>query len=102
MTTQARPTEAQIHEIVKDAIDAPDDIPGFSMDGNWYEDYGMDSLGAVALVVEVQKKFKVRLADNDMPNIRTGNQLVEAIVKLQSAATAGEAGATAEASAAAG
>lgn len=84
MSMQVRPTESAIREIVEIAVDAP--IDNFTMSGNWYEDYAMDSLGAIALVVEVQKVYGVRLPDERMPNIRTGDQLVEAILELQAAA----------------
>jgi len=76
------PTEAQIKEIVEIAVDG--ELPNFEMTGNWYTDYDMDSLGAVALVVEVQKAFKVRLPEARMPDIRTGDDLMKIIVELQS------------------
>lgn len=81
MNTPARPTEDEIRAIVEIAVD--NDIPNFKMDGNWYEDYEMDSLGSIALVVEVQKRFKVRVPDERMPDIRTGNQLVDVIMELR-------------------
>lgn len=77
------PTEQQVREVVELAIDK--DIPEFTMTGNWYEDYGMDSLGAIALSVEVRKQFGIVIPDERMPDIRTGEQLVAAIVDLQSA-----------------
>ena len=70
-----------IKDIVEIAVD--DEIPNFTMEGNWYEDYGMDSLGAIALVVEVTKRYNVRLPDDLMPSLRTGNDLIAAITKLQ-------------------
>lgn len=81
MSMQVLPTESEIREIVETAVD--DELDSFSMEGNFYEDYGMDSLGAISLVVEVQKRYKVRLPDKRMPDIRTGNQLVAAIQELQ-------------------
>lgn len=77
------PTEAQIKDIIELAVD--NELPAFSMDANWYTDYDMDSLGAVQLVVEVQKVFKVRLPDSKMSEIRTGNDLVAVILELQAA-----------------
>lgn len=79
------PTEQQVREVVELAIDK--DIPEFTMTGNWYEDYGMDSLGAIALSVEVRKQFGIVIPDERMPDIRTGEQLVAVIVELQSADT---------------
>ncbi len=52
------------------------------MSANFYEEYEMDSLGAVALLVEMQKGFKVKVPEAEMPKILTGNDLRELIVKL--------------------
>ncbi len=82
MTKSISPEE--VKEIVEIAVD--DTIDNFTMDGHWYEDYAMDSLGAVALVVEVRKRFNIRLPDERMPEIRTGNDLVAAITELQAQA----------------
>lgn len=70
----------EIKEIVEIALDR--ELDEFSMDANFYEAYSMDSLGAVALVVEVQKRFDVRIPDDTMPNVRTGEQLKATIAEL--------------------
>lgn len=69
-----------IKEIVEIALDR--ELDEFSMEANFYEAYSMDSLGAVALVVEVQKRFDVRIPDETMPNVRTGEQLKATIAEL--------------------
>jgi len=86
MADQKEITVEEIKEIVEIGLD--DEIPAFAMDGNWYEEYGMDSLGAIAIVVETQKRFDVRLPDDAMPHIFTGNQLVEQIEKMREALVA--------------
>lgn len=70
----------EVKEIVEIALDR--DLDDFSMDANFYIDYQMDSLGAVALVVEVQKRYGVRIPDGRMPRIQTGNQLKENIEEI--------------------
>lgn len=67
--------------MVEIAIDK--ELSEFSMDTDWYRGYDMDSLGAVQLVVEVQKEFHVRIPDDMMPKIRTGTALAQAIAALQ-------------------
>jgi len=79
-TTVAAPTPHQIRELVELAMDT--EVPGFTMEGNWYEDYAMDSISAISLVVEVQKMFGVMLPDDRMPDVRTGNQLLAIIVEM--------------------
>jgi acyl carrier protein len=73
-----------IQEIVEIALDR--EVGEFSMNANFYEIYDMDSLGAVALVVEVQKRYDVRIPDERMPDACTGYQLkaiVEELVKAK-------------------
>lgn len=70
----------EIKEIVEIALDR--ELDEFSLDANFYEAYSMDSLGAVALVVEVQKRFDVRIPDERMPEVRTGEQLRKIIAEL--------------------
>jgi acyl carrier protein len=71
---------AEIKEIVEIALDR--ELDEFSMDADFYEVYSMDSLGAVALVVEVQKRFDVRIPDESMPTVRTGERLKAIIAEL--------------------
>lgn len=69
-----------VKEIVEIALDR--EVDAFSMDANFYETYAMDSLGAVALVVEVQKRYDVRIPDERMPDVRTGDQLKAIVEEL--------------------
>lgn len=69
----AEMTIDEAKEILEIALDK--DLDEFSMDANFYTDYQMDSLAAVALVVEVQKRYGVRIPDGRMPKIQTGEQL---------------------------
>jgi hypothetical protein len=59
----------EIREIVEVALDRP--LESFSM------------------VVEVQKRYNVRIPEERMPNVRTGDQLKGIIVELTAAATEG-------------
>ena len=73
----------EIKEVVEIALDR--ELDEFSMDANFYEDYAMDSLGAVALVVEVQNRYDVRIPDERMPEVRTGAQLKAIVLELAEA-----------------
>lgn len=75
---------AAIKEIVEYALDR--ELAEFSMTADFYEQYMMDSLGAVALVVEVQKRCDVRIPDERMPQVRTGAQLAAIVAELSGAA----------------
>lgn len=64
-------TEADFMEIVEDALDRP--VPDFRMDANLYEEYGMDSMGAAVMVVDIQRLTGFRIPDEDIPTLRTCN-----------------------------
>lgn len=71
---------AEIKEIVEFALDR--ELEEFSMTTDLYEVYMMDSLGAVAMVVEVQKRYDIRIPDERMPEVRTGELLKQIILEL--------------------
>ncbi len=73
-------SQEEVKEILEIALDR--ELDEFSMDANWYTDYQMDSLAAVALVVEVQKRHGIRIPDGLMPEVLTGRQLKETVEKI--------------------
>jgi len=83
------PSDIEVREIVEIGLDR--ELESFSMKANWYEEYGMDSLGAVAVVVEVQKRYDIRIPDERMPDIQTGEQL-KAVIEELSQSSNGENG----------
>lgn len=80
----------EIKQIVEIALDR--EVSDFAMDAHFYETYDMDSLGAVALVVEVQKRCDIRIPDERMPEVVSGEKL-KAIMEelLRAKASAGTA-----------
>lgn len=43
------------------------------------EDLGMDSLDSIELVMEIEEKLGVEMADDDMDGVKTVGQLAEAL-----------------------
>lgn len=64
----------ELRQIVEIAMDQ--EVAEFGMDMDLYEDIGMDSMGAVAMVVEIQRRFRVRLKDEEVPDLRTPRSLL--------------------------
>lgn len=62
------------------ALDRP--APDLTPDTHLYEQAGMDSMGAVALVVEVQRCFRVRIADERVRELMTPRQWIDDINSL--------------------
>jgi acyl carrier protein len=89
VATFTAPTEELIKEVVALALDVDVEDLEFDMTKNFYEDLNMDSLGAITMVIETQKAFGVRLLDERVPHIRTGDQLMAAVLELQQTAEVG-------------
>jgi acyl carrier protein len=73
-------TNDDVKEILEIALDR--ELDDFSMEANWYRDYQMDSLAVVALVVEVQKRYGIRIPDGRMPKIQTGEALLKNVEEI--------------------
>ena len=75
------PSLADIRELTEIALDSfDDDIPDIGMDSDLYRDVGLDSMGGVALAIEIQRRFKVRIPEELAPELRTPRQLIDYIV----------------------
>ncbi len=51
-------------------------------DKNFYDDLEIDSIKAIEITVAIEKKFKVSVRDEDVPNITTVRQAVELVTQL--------------------
>jgi len=48
---------------------------------DFYEDIGIDSLMAVALFVEIQRAYKVKLSEEQMPHLRSLEQIADHLLE---------------------
>ena len=80
--------EAKMSDTIeKDIIAIIAEISGFdeeeiTPDKNFYEDLEIDSIKAIEITVALEKKFKVSVRDEDVPNITTVRQAVELVKSL--------------------
>lgn len=51
-------------------------------DKNFFEDLEIDSIKAIEVTVALEKKFKISVRDEDVPNITTVRQAVELVSNL--------------------
>jgi acyl carrier protein len=63
------------------------DISGYdpeeiTPDKNFYNDLEVDSIKAIEITVAIEKKFKISVRDEDVPNITTVRQAVELVTQL--------------------
>lgn len=75
----------ELYAVIEIAMD--EEIEPFGLDDDFYEDIGMDSMGAVAMIVEIQRRFRIRIPEADVPELRTPRLLIDAFSRLQQAAS---------------
>ena len=77
---------ASREEIAKELIDIVVDKLGVNKDdvtpdANFTSDLGADSLDTVDLIMEIEKKYKITISDNDAKDIQTVDDALRMIEK---------------------
>jgi acyl carrier protein len=72
--------EQGIRAIVADVSGAEESE--ITMETKFVEDLEVDSIKAIEIAVAIEKKFKVSVRDEDVPNILTMRQAVNLVTKL--------------------
>ena len=73
--------------IEKEIISIVAEVSGFdeeeiNLDTKLADDLEIDSIKAIEIVVAIEKKFKTRIRDEEVPNITTVKQAVELVYTL--------------------
>ncbi len=77
-----------MHENVeKEVISIIADISGFeedeiTLDANMQEELDIDSIKSIEITVALEKKYKISIRDDDIPNIITVRNAVDAVSNL--------------------
>ena len=58
------------------------DVEELKPDANLWQDLGIDSIKAIEIAVAIEKKFNVRIPDDQIPQIVTIEQAVQVIQNL--------------------
>jgi len=74
-------------DIEKEIISIISDVSGFDEEEikpetNFFNDLEIDSIKAIEITVAIEKRFKISVRDEDVPNITTVRQAVELVNKL--------------------
>jgi acyl carrier protein len=74
-------------DVEKEVISIISDVSGFdeeeiTLETNFYKDLEIDSIKAIEITVAIEKKFKISVRDEDVPNITTVKQSVDLVNKL--------------------
>jgi len=75
------------HNVEQEIIAIISEISGYepeeiTPEKNFYEDLEIDSIKAIEITVAIEKKFKISVRDEDVPNITTVRQAVELVMNL--------------------
>ena len=73
--------------VEKEVISLIADISGFdedeiTLDTNMQEELEIDSIKAIEITVALEKKYKIKIRDEDIPSITTVRQAVDAVSNL--------------------
>ena len=72
------------HNVEQEIISIISEISGYepeeiTPDKNFYDDLEIDSIKAIEITVAIEKKFKISVRDEDVPNIITVRQAVDLV-----------------------
>jgi acyl carrier protein len=74
-------------DVEKEIVSIISEISGFeeeeiTPEKNFYKDLEIDSIKAIEITVAIEKRFKISVRDEDVPNITTVEQAVEMVNQL--------------------
>ena len=67
--------EQEIKELIADIIEM--DPKTIDPDAHLVEDLGMDSMMALEILAAIEKKYKIKLPEEELPKITTVNRAIE-------------------------
>jgi acyl carrier protein len=71
--------------ILEAALDDELPVKELNPSHHLYEDLGMDSMAAVVMVVEIQKRMGVRIPDDEVPQLMTVQAVLDIVCRLRGA-----------------
>ncbi len=71
--------DQDVKELIADIIEV--DAASLDPDANLVEDLGMDSMMALEILASLEKRFKIKLPEDELPKITTVNRAIEVAKK---------------------
>ena len=69
--------EQELKQLIADTIGrSPDEL---KTEANFWKDLGVDSIKAIEITVAIERKYKIRIRDEQLPQISTVGKAVEAV-----------------------
>ena len=73
--------EEEVKKLIAEIMEVP--VQKLTPDADFFKDLGIDSLKAIEIVAAFEKKYRVIIPENDIPNIRNLRQVVEYTKKIK-------------------
>jgi acyl carrier protein len=73
--------EEEVKKIIADITEVP--VEKLTPDTDFFKDLGIDSLKAIEIVAAFEKKYRIIIPENDIPNIRNLRQVLKYTEKLK-------------------
>ena len=70
-----RTIDQEITQLIAEIIEM--DPAEINPDANLVEDLGMDSMMALEILASIEKKFRIKIPEEDLPKITTVNRAIE-------------------------
>ena len=74
--------EQKLKELIADNMDV--EISDIQPESNFIEDFGIDSLEMIELIVELEKEFDIMITNEEMADIKTYGDLLAFLQSKQS------------------
>lgn len=69
----------EVKRLVSDITDVP--VEKLAPDADFFKDLNIDSLKAIEIVAAFEKRYRIVIPDNEIPNIRTIRNIVDYLNK---------------------
>lgn len=70
-----RTIDQEITQLIAEIIEM--DAAAINPDAHLVEDLGMDSMMALEILASIEKKFRIKIPEDDLPKITTVNRAIE-------------------------
>ncbi|MGB9716361.1 MAG: acyl carrier protein [Thermodesulfovibrionales bacterium] len=73
--------EQEVRKMISEITEVPEE--DLTLDADFFNDLGIDSLKAIEIVAAFEKKYRIVIPENDIPNIRNLKQVLKYTERLK-------------------
>lgn len=72
--------ESELRNLIAEIVEVGQDK--ITLEAHFVEDLGMDSMMALEILASIEKKYKLRIPEENLPKITTLNKTIEIVKKF--------------------